>query len=50
MNNEELAVKAKGGDRDALTALYLNNQRLLYKLVDKYQGIAQERLLELEDL
>lgn len=50
MSNEELAIKAKDGDRDALTALYLNNQRLLYKLVSKYQGIAQERLLDPEDL
>ncbi|WP_368234379.1 RNA polymerase sigma factor [Anaerotruncus rubiinfantis] len=50
MNNEELAIKAKGGDRDALTALYLNNQRLLYKLANKYRGIAQERFLDLEDL
>ncbi len=45
-----MAIKAKGGDRDALTALYLNNQRLLYKLANKYRGIAQERFLDLEDL
>ena len=45
-----MAIKAKGGDRDALTALYLNNQRLLYKLANKYRGIAQERFLDPEDL
>lgn len=50
MTNEELAIKAKKGDKDALRCLYIANERIIYKLLQGYIGKAEQQLLEADDL
>lgn len=50
MTNEELALKAKQGDKDALRCLYIANQRIIFKLSQGYIGKAEQQLLEADDL
>ena len=50
MTNEELAIKAKQGDKNALKSLYIANQRIIFKLSQSYIGKAEQQLLEADDL
>ena len=50
MTNEELAIKAKKGEKDALRCLYIANERIIYKLLQGYIGKAEQQLLEADDL
>ena len=48
MNNEELVKLYQNGDNKALEELILDNEGVIYKISNKYNGINRE--LELEDL
>lgn len=48
MSNEELVQLYQDGDNKALEELIVSNERIIYKIANKYNGINRE--LELEDL
>ena len=48
MNNEELVKLYQSGDNRALEELILDNEGVIYKIANKYEGINRE--LELDDL
>lgn len=50
MSNEELAVTAKGGDREALLALWAQVRRLAWRFMPRWRTAAEAGGLTVEDL
>lgn len=50
MSNEELVIKYKSGNEEALNQLIDTNQGIIYKIANKYKNIAYKNGMEFEDL